>query len=45
MTSRMMTTARPAMPAMSGHDSGALVALSVSTDFASSDDARLALLS
>src|SRR5579872_1629561 len=45
MTSSTMTIARPAMPAMSGHDSGFLVALSVRTVLASSDDARLALLS
>jgi hypothetical protein len=41
----MITTASPAMPAMSGHDSGFLAAFSVSTDLASTDDARCALLS
>jgi hypothetical protein len=40
-----MTTASPAMPAMSGHESGFFVAFSESTDYSSMADARCALLS
>jgi len=45
ITSRTMTMSSPAIPPMSGNDSGFFVAFSESTVFSSTADARCALLS